>query len=97
MNDLVNNDDKAALLYNSQGKGKTISCNIGEEEITSKKTEKLLGLHIASDFNWKIHCEKLSVQLKLTTLHVLLYASASAIEKQSTAEVQASRQAGTAV
>ena len=55
--------DKAALLYNSEGKGQTISLKIGEEKLVSKKSEKLLGLNIASDFNWKTHCEKLASQL----------------------------------
>ena len=62
-NDLVNNADKAAILYNSSGKGDTITLNIGGEEIASKTSDKLLGLNIASDFTWKIHCEKLAAQL----------------------------------
>ena len=62
-NDLCNNSDKAAILYNSKGKGQTISLEIGGKELKSKQSEKLLGLYISSDFNWKVHCEKLASQL----------------------------------
>ena len=40
-----------------------MSLEIGGEELKSKKSEKLLGLNISSNFNWKIHCEKLASQL----------------------------------
>ena len=63
VNDLVNNSDKAALLYNTKGKGESITLKISGEEIKSKETEKLLGLNISSDFTWKKHCEKIAVQL----------------------------------
>ena len=33
------------------------------EKLVFKKSEKLLGLNIASDFNWKTHCEKFASQL----------------------------------
>ena len=62
-NDLCNNTDKAALLDNSEGKGQTKSLKIWVEKLVFKKSEKLLGLNIASDFNWKTHCEKLASQL----------------------------------
>ena len=64
-NNVVNNADKAALLYNSKGKGKEITIeDIGGEQIQSTKTEKLLGLHINSDFDWCNHIEELSIDLK---------------------------------
>ena len=63
LNDLCNNSDKAGLLYNSNGKGETVELEIGGQKIISKKSEKLLGLNISSDFNWKVHCEKLASQL----------------------------------
>ena len=68
MNDLVNNDDKAALLYNSKGKGTIIKVEgIGGEDLESKESEKLLGLHINHDLDWKTHIEKLSSKLKKRT------------------------------
>ena len=64
-NNLVNNADKAALLYNSKGKGEIITLeNIGGEELKSTYSEKLLGLHINSDFSWNTHVEKISIELK---------------------------------
>ena len=54
-NGLVNNADKAAVLYNCKGKG---------EVITSTYSEKLLGLHINSDFEWSNHVDKLSIGTK---------------------------------
>ena len=64
-NNLVNNSDKAAVLYNSKGKGETITIeNIGGEKLESTKSEKLLGLFINSDFNWNTHVEKISMELK---------------------------------
>ena len=54
-NNLVNN----ALLCNSKGKKKNISIdNIGGEKLSSTNEEKLLGLHINSDFTWNVHVEK---------------------------------------
>ena len=72
MNDLVNNSDKAAILYNTKGKGETISLEIAGEKITSKKSEKLLGLNIASDFTWKNHCEKLAEKYQTSASAVSL-------------------------
>ena len=66
MNDLVNNSNQTSLIYNSKGKGKIITIHIGGEELKSKKTEKLLGLNISSDFTWKDCCEKLATQLNQT-------------------------------
>ena len=64
-NNLVNNSDKAAILYNSGGIGSEISFeNIGEENIKSSNSEKLLGLHINSDFQWHNHIDKISIELK---------------------------------
>ena len=50
-NNLVNNPEKAAILYNSKGKGENIIVDgIGGETIESKYSEKLLGLHLNSNF-----------------------------------------------
>ena len=47
-NDLVNNAEKAAALYNENGKGECIKIdNIGGENIQSSFSEKLLGLHLS--------------------------------------------------
>ena len=45
INDLVNNEDKASLLYNSAGKGEKINLQIGGEEVKSKESDELLGLY----------------------------------------------------
>jgi hypothetical protein len=64
-NSLVNNAEKAAILYNSGGKSDEITIeDIGGETITSTKTEKLLGLHINSDFDWSTHVDKTVIVLK---------------------------------
>ena len=64
-NNLVNNPDKAALLYNSKGKGRNITINnVGGKSINSTYSEKLLGLHLNSDFVWNTHIEKISIELK---------------------------------
>ena len=64
-NNLVNNSDKAAILYNSNGKGSKVTIkNIGNETINSTDSEKLLGLHISSDFCWNSHVHHVSVDLK---------------------------------
>ena len=64
-NNLVNNADKAAILYNSGGKGDSITVEgIGGESISSTESEKLLGLHINSSFEWKTHIEKMVIKLK---------------------------------
>ena len=62
-NNLVNNADKAALLYNNSGKAEKITMEIAGEEITSVESEKLLGLHFSSALDWKIHLEKLTSKL----------------------------------
>ena len=48
---LSNNPDKAALLYNSKGKGKSIEMEVGGKNLKSSKDEKLLGLTVSSDLN----------------------------------------------
>ena len=67
-NDLVNNADKACVVYNSKGKGDIITLeNIGGEQLTSldeDESEKLLGIQISRDFSWKLHVDKLAVELK---------------------------------
>ena len=64
-NNLVNNPEKAAILYNSRGKSsKIIVDNIGEETLESTYSEKLLGLYINSDFEWTTHVNKISTELK---------------------------------
>ena len=61
----MNNADKAAVLYNSKGRGKSITVeNIGGVNLKSTYSEKLLGLNINSDFNWNTHVEKISSELK---------------------------------
>ena len=51
-NNLVNNSDKAALLYNTKGKGGHITIeNFGGEKLMSTNSEMLLGLHVNSNFN----------------------------------------------
>ena len=61
---LVNNPDKACIIYNSNGKGETMEMNIGGEALVSKEKEKLLGLYISSDLDWKAHVEELCTKLK---------------------------------
>ena len=52
-NNLVNNSEKAAILYKSGGKGESITVKgIGGESISSTESEKLLVLHINSSFEW---------------------------------------------
>ena len=64
-NGLVNKADKAAVLYNSKGKSEIITVeNVGGESLVSTHSEKLLGLHINSDFEWSTHIDKLSIELK---------------------------------
>ena len=61
----VNNADKAAALFNQNGKGDYIKIeNIGGENIQSSFSEKVLGLHLNSDFGWLTHIEKISIDLK---------------------------------
>ena len=62
---LVNNADKAALLYNSKGKAEKITIdNIGGESVDSKDHEKLLGLQVSSSLDWKTHIHHLCSTLK---------------------------------
>ena len=64
-NSLVNNTDKAAILYNTKGKGNDITIeNIGKEKISSTAPEKSLGLYLNSDFEWNTHVDKISIDLK---------------------------------
>ena len=71
-NNLVNNPDKAALLYNNKGKAGNIVMEIAGEEITSvnqkavktsDKTEKLLGLQVAPSLDWGLHIEHVTKKL----------------------------------
>ena len=67
-NGLVNNADKAAVLYNSKGKSEDITIeNVGGENLASTYSEKLLGLHINADFQWTTHVDNLSIELKKRT------------------------------
>ena len=62
---LVNNPTKACILYNSKGKSETITIDdIGGATLTSKSSEKLLGLNVAASLTWDIHVEKLSLKLR---------------------------------
>jgi hypothetical protein len=55
-NNFVNNSDKATILYKSGGKGDSITVEgIGGETMASTESEKLLGLHINSSFEWGTH------------------------------------------
>ena len=64
-NNLVNNSEKAAILYNSRGRGDLITIdNIEGNSVQSTHSEKLLGLHINSDFEWSTHIDKISIKLK---------------------------------
>ena len=61
---LKNNPDKAALIYNSKGKEKKITLDVGGETLHTAKSEKLLGLTINPDLNWISHTDKLCASLK---------------------------------
>ena len=63
-NNFVNNANKAALIYNSKGKGSEISVDIGGETLSSTYTEKLLGLHINADLKWDTHIDEISSELR---------------------------------
>ena len=58
-NNLVNNADKAALLFNNKGKAETITMEIAGEELKSQEHEKLLGIRVASDMGFKNHIENI--------------------------------------
>ena len=71
-NNLVNNPDKAALLYNKKGKASTIAMEIAGELISSvdqnatkisDKSEKLLGLQVAPSLDWGLHIEHVTKKL----------------------------------
>ena len=65
LNKQTNNPDKAAVLYNSKGKGGNITVNnIGGENLNSTYSKKFLGLNLNSDLNWNTHIEMLSIDLK---------------------------------
>ena len=75
-NNLVNNKEKAALLYNNRRRAETITMEIAGEEITAKNSEKLLGIHVSSNMDWKTHIGKLQIQVcfynfGLITIHGL--------------------------
>ena len=64
-NNLVNNPDKAALLFNTKGKAGVITIdNIGGEKVISKNSDKLLGLHVSAKLDWNTHVEQLCSTLK---------------------------------
>ena len=64
-NNMVNNSEKAAVLYDSRGKGEFVTVeNIGGEILKSISSEKLLGLHINFNFEWSTHADKISIELK---------------------------------
>ena len=64
-NNLVNNADKACLLYNKTGTASNIEiAGIGGENVSSKESEKLLGLHVSANLDWKVHIDKLSSELR---------------------------------
>ena len=67
---LCNNADKAALLVNSKGSGKQMTIDdIGGKSVKSKDQERLLGLQVNSNLDWKSHinylCNKLKQRLAL--------------------------------
>ena len=66
-NDLKNNAKKSCVVYNSRGQGKTLTLeDVGGVNLTSLKdgeSEKLLGLHVSNEFNWKIHVDKIIAEL----------------------------------
>ena len=67
-NDLVNNAGKACVIYNTKGQGDNLILeDVGGVKLTSLKeneSEKLLGLQISREFNWKIHVDMLAGELK---------------------------------
>ena len=66
-NDLVNNAGKACVIYNSKGKGDVVTLeDIGGKKLTSleeHKSEKLLGIQVSNEFNWKLHVDQLITEL----------------------------------
>ena len=55
------------MIYNARGQGELITMeDICGENLTSLKegeSEKLLGLHVSREFNWKIHVDKIATEL----------------------------------
>ena len=49
-------------FFDSNNKGKEIT--IGGQKLKSTNSEKLLGLHVNSNFGWSTHVEKISIELK---------------------------------
>ena len=65
---LLNNPDKAALLINSKGSGCKMTLeDIGGQTLHSKESEKLLGLRINSNLDWKSHIHYLTTTLNQRT------------------------------
>ena len=66
-NDLVSNADKTCVIYNAKGKGEEITLeNIGGKKVNSlkeDKSEKLLGMQVSNEFNWKLHVDQLICEL----------------------------------
>ena len=62
-NNLVNNRDKAALLYNNRRKAEDITMEVAGENIKAKTNEKLLGIQVSSSMDWKTHISKLQTKL----------------------------------
>ena len=62
-NNLVNNKDKAALLYNNKRKAEDITMEVAGETLKAKASEKLLGIQVSSSMDWKTHLNKLVTKL----------------------------------
>ena len=62
-NNLVNNPDKASIIYNSKGKPGKLEVDVGGQKLSSKDSDKLLGLEVSAALNWKAHVEKLCLTL----------------------------------
>ena len=62
-NNLVNNKDKAALLYNNRRKADSITMEVAGENIQAKASEKLLGIQVSSSMDWKAHISQLQTKL----------------------------------
>ena len=64
INRLKANDDKTAIVIVRKKKSdETLTVTIGNEEITEKKEEKLLGITIQSDLKWDNHIKNLTRKL----------------------------------
>ena len=60
---MVNNSDKAALLYNNKRKAEEITMEVAGENIKAKAHEKLLGIRVSSSMDWKTHINQLNTKL----------------------------------